>query len=238
MKAIILAAGRGSRMETLTDNAPKCLLLINGVSLLERQINAMKNVGINDISVVTGYKSEALKPYGLKEIFNKEWEVTNMVTSLSLADDLLSSDDCIISYSDIFYDSSALSLLIDAKSNISITYDPNWRQLWETRFNNPLIDAETFKLDADGKLIEIGGIASDYSEIDGQYMRLLKFSPSGWLTVKNIMSNNKNGFKSNISMTQLLQLIINSGLENIEVIKYEGSWGEIDSVKDYHIYNS
>ena len=70
MKAIILAAGRGSRMGQLTNDKPKCLLMINGKTLIELQITAITNAGIKDIAIVTGYKAEMLKSYGnLKQEF-------------------------------------------------------------------------------------------------------------------------------------------------------------------------
>ena len=57
------------------------------------------------------------------------------------------NNDLIISYSDIFYSKLAIKKLYQTKSDISIIYDPNWHNLWDMRFNNPLDDAETFKLD-------------------------------------------------------------------------------------------
>ena len=83
----------------------------------------------------------------------------------------------ITSYSDIVYSVDTITKLINF-SDIVITYDPNW--LWQMRFNNPLSDAENFRLDGD-RLIEIGLKASSIEEIEGQYMGLLKFTPAGWL---------------------------------------------------------
>ena len=64
MKAIILAAGRGSRMGSKTQNSPKCFIKIFNKKLIEHQIDNLKNNGIIDIAIVTGYKSEFLKKYG------------------------------------------------------------------------------------------------------------------------------------------------------------------------------
>ena len=61
MKAIILAAGRGSRMKSLTKNTPKCLLKIKGRPLIEWQINALKGSQIDQIAVTTGYLKEQLR---------------------------------------------------------------------------------------------------------------------------------------------------------------------------------
>ena len=63
MKGLILAAGRGRRMMSLTESVPKCLLEIDGKPLLQRQIEAMKEAGISEIAIVTGYKSNLLKKF-------------------------------------------------------------------------------------------------------------------------------------------------------------------------------
>ena len=56
MKGIILAAGRGSRMASLSDEIPKCLLKVGGKPLIDRQIEALRKGGVEDISIVTGYR--------------------------------------------------------------------------------------------------------------------------------------------------------------------------------------
>ena len=70
MKAIILAAGRGSRMGNLTNEAPKCLLEVYEKPLIEHQIEALTKAGIKEISLVTGYKNELLHPYGTHHFHN------------------------------------------------------------------------------------------------------------------------------------------------------------------------
>ena len=67
MKAIILAAGRGSRMKNLTDDKPKYLVKLHQKPLLERQLESLRKSGINEIAIVTGYKHEMLSSYNLAE---------------------------------------------------------------------------------------------------------------------------------------------------------------------------
>lgn len=83
MKAIILAAGRGSRMGGLTDTQPKGLVSLRGKPLLEWQLASLRAAGIHEIALVTGYRHEALSPYGLPMFHNPDWRRTNMVTSLA-----------------------------------------------------------------------------------------------------------------------------------------------------------
>ena len=238
MKAIILAAGRGSRMKVLTNGKPKCLLNINGSSLLELQIKAIQAAGIKDIGIVTGYRRESLTRSDLLEFHNKDWESTQMVYSLNHASDWLESDDCIVSYSDIFYETEAISKLVSSDADISITYDPNWQKLWSERFDDPLSDAETFEIDSNSFLKSIGKKPKTISEIEGQYMGLIKFTPSGWSRTNALLSDLSILEIKKIDMTSLLQLLINNAHSKILALPYTGTWGEVDFEFDLYIYNN
>ena len=65
-------------------------------------------------------------------------------------------NDCIVSYADIYYTFEVIKDLVNCPDDIAISYDPNWLELWSKRFENPLDDAETFKINKGGYLIEIG----------------------------------------------------------------------------------
>ena len=234
MKGIILAAGRGSRMGNLTDERPKCLIQLKGKTLLERQLAAFKNAGISDIAIVTGYKREQLLKYELKEFHNSKWEETNMVSSLVCAEEWVTKYSCIVSYSDIFYTSKAISLLINSKKDLSITYDPNWLELWSKRFSDPLVDAETFKINIDGVVIEIGKKPDKVDEIQGQYMGLILITPNSWGKIKIAIDSFSSNKRNTLDMTTLLQRVIEIGDLILHGLKFEGEWGEIDTINDLH----
>ena len=124
MKAIILAAGQGSRMGDLTTSKPKCLLKINGRSIIDYQLEALSSAGADEIGLITGYKSSQLAGIADKTFFNDEWDQTNMAYSLTFAHDWLSSNECLVSYSDIFYDEAIALSLAEKASPIAIAYDP------------------------------------------------------------------------------------------------------------------
>ena len=108
MKGIILAAGRGKRMGKLTQGSHKALVNIHGRKLLDIQINSFLKSGISDIGIITGYNSHLLKRNEITKYFhNKSWDKSNMAYSLLMADEWLSNEKCIVSYSDIFYSYSA-----------------------------------------------------------------------------------------------------------------------------------
>ena len=100
MKAIILAAGKGSRLLPMTLLKPKPLLKINGKTILENIIKRLKNAGVKDITVVTGYKNEMFNPYkkrlGFKKVISKDFANTNSANSLKLVIDNLDSDTLIM----------------------------------------------------------------------------------------------------------------------------------------------
>jgi choline kinase len=224
MKAIILAAGRGSRMGNLTDSHPKCLTTVKGKPLIEYQIDALKKAGIDDIAIVTGYKFTMLEKYGTHHFHNERWAETNMVYSLSCAKEWLNTDDCIVSYSDIYYGSQIVNDLMNCPNDISIAYDPNWLELWSKRFEDPLDDAETFRINEEGYVTEIGQKPKTVEEIQGQYMGLLKFKKTFWKKFDLT-------FSDKISMTEFLQEKVLPHFK-IKSISNKETWGEIDSAKD------
>lgn len=237
MKAIILAAGRGSRMGALTDERPKCLTELDGKALLVRQMEALRGGGVHDIAVVTGYKQELLKPLVPHTFENPRWSQTNMVRSLQCADAWLRQSRCVISYSDIFYEPLAVSALAADTGDICITYDLNWLEQWSRRFEDPLSDAERFQITPDGIVTTIGGRASSVSEIQGQYMGLLAFSPAGWVTIQDYLSQCPSAEVDRLDMTGMLSRLIAQGIK-IRGVPYSGVWGEIDSATDLALYQS
>jgi choline kinase len=237
MKAIILAAGRGSRMKDLTEERPKCLVELRGKTLLEWQLEALRAAGIAEIAIVTGYKRELLANRGLAEFHNARWAETNMVSSLACAQDWLQAEPCIVSYSDIFYSSMAVQSLMTCTASLGVTYDPNWLELWTQRFGDPLLDAETLRLTPEYTLAEIGNKPTSVDEVQGQYMGLLRFTPEGWAEVLRIRTGLSSEQCDKMHMTGTLQKVIDAGRIAIAAVPYTGEWGEVDSADDLSSYD-
>jgi choline kinase len=219
-------------MGDLTDERPKCLVEIKGQPLLDWQLAALRGAGVTEIGVVTGYRRELLASRGLVEFHNPRWRETQMVTSLECASDWLEAGPCIVSYSDIFYSAEAVSSLLTAAASIAITYDPNWLDLWRSRFDDPLSDAETFRLSPDGCLAEIGQRPSSLDEVEGQYMGLLHFTQSGWAEICRVRSSMPPLERDRLHMTGTLQRVLEGGRVRVQAIPYRGTWGEVDSASD------
>ncbi len=237
MRAIILAAGRGSRMRGLTDGRPKCLTPLAGKALLNWQLEALHEAGIADIAVVRGYKSEMLSGPEYVSFQNPRWAETNMVASLACAGEWLSSDTCIVSYADIVYHPDVVKALMEANGDLVITYDRLWYSLWKERFSDPLSDAETFQVGKDETLLEIGQRTKSQEEIRGQYMGLLKFTPAGWRHVCSFLKRISQAQRDKLDMTGLLRNLLHEGVP-IKTKAVDGRWCEVDCEQDVRVYES
>ncbi len=237
MKAIVLAAGRGGRMGLQTKDKPKCLVEIWGKSLLQWQMEALRGAGIDNIGIVRGYLAEKFKGAGVRYFENPRWSTTNMVVSLTCAKEWLQRDVCIISYADIIYPADTIVRLKNGIGDIVITYDTEWLKLWKLRFEEPLIDAETFRVDGHGRLLEIGGRTKNVDEIEGQYMGLLKISPNGWKIIEGYLSGFTEEQISKMDVTSILSRLINNGVE-IDTVPINGRWFEIDNENDLGLYKA
>ena len=162
-------------MRPLTNEKPKCLLSIQGKTLLQRQINSLKVAGIKDILVVGGYRASLIKKSGYNCIVNSRYESTNMVASLFTASSFFElGGDLIISYGDIIYQNNNLDKVLACKDEIGIMVDLNWRSYWDLRFSDPLSDAETLIMDSNGYVTELGKKPDSFKFIQGQYTGLVK----------------------------------------------------------------
>ena len=235
MRAIILAAGRGSRMLELTDDKPKCLVEIAGQPLLYWQLAALQAAGVKELAVVTGYKSELIKaaaanaPARFEMLSNPRWMETNMLSTLFCAADWINGEECVVSYSDIVYPAAHVKALLTSPHPVAITYDAWWEELWSLRQENPLTDAETFK-EENGKLLEIGGRPQNLDDVKGQYMGLIKIAPSGW-EIFEARRRELGDQLNRTDMTSFLRLLL---AENVPVgaVRIEGRWCEVDSEDD------
>lgn len=223
-------------MKHLTDERPKCLVEVRGKALLDRQLEALRMAGITEIAVVTGYKRELLAGRGLVEFHNVRWAETNMVSSLTCAENWMREEPCIVSYSDIFYGPAAVRSLMTCEASLAVTYDPDWQALWTQRFGDPLLDAETFRLTPEKTLAEIGKRPNSEDDVQGQYMGLLRFTPEGWAEVTRVRAGLTSDQRDAMHMTGTLQEVILAGRVAIAAVPYTGEWGEVDSADDLDAY--
>lgn len=236
IKAIILAAGEGTRLRPYTLDRPKCLVEVDGLSLLDRQLAVLASENVHPVIMIGGYRSEMLKQPGIELRLNPRYHETNMVWTLFSAEqDLV--DDVLICYGDIVYSREILKAILASEADISTTIDLEWESYWRARNENPLDDAETLKLYPDGRIYEIGKKPQSLADIEGQYMGLIKLSAKGVQNFKQVFHDAKAAGDlvgkpvEKAYMTDLLQLMIISGYA-VHSVPVRGDWVEVDTVSD------
>ena len=242
MKAIILAAGVGSRLAPITDDRPKCLVKLGGSSLLDHQISTLKSQGITDITVIGGYLAESITVQEIRLVVNPDFASSNMVYTLFCADDLFAGDsDLLISYGDIVYEPRVLKALLASLAPISVVVDQQWRRYWEIRMEDPLFDAETMKIDSNGMIKELGEKPNNYEEIEGQYIGLIKVRRDHALRLRQLYENMgpdrsfDGRSRKQMYMTRFLQYAIDNDWP-VKAVSVSNGWLELDTYAEFELY--
>ena len=238
MKAIHLAAGKGTRLRPLTNDRPKPLVELGGTSLLERNVDTLRSAGVDDHVVVTGYEGDQIRDLGFETVHNDVYDETEMVYSLFCAADAFPTDeDLIISYGDIIYEQGVVDALLACDAPMCVVVDDDWRSLWETRFDDPLSDAEAIDIGSDRQIRSIGDDAEAYGQIDTQYTGLLKVRSDhvdAFVEAYRELETQTDGYVS-VDMTAFLQGLIDDGW-TLEAAPIEGGWLEVDTTSDLERY--
>ena len=232
MILVILAAGRGKRLGIKTKKLPKCLVDINGKSLINYNagfINKFKKV-----LIITGYKDNLIKKNfknnkSISFIRNKKYLTTNMVYSLFCAHKYLNKfkEDIVISYSDIIFDKSIFTLLKNS-GNFLLIYS-EWLKVWKLRMNTNLI-----KDDAENLVVKKNDLISIGEKIKNkmpkyQYTGIIKLRFNSFTNLYNYFKKLKN---NKIDFTSFLNLSISNKIINMKIKKTKKFWVEVDSLND------
>ena len=241
MKAIILAAGKGSRLGKLTTELPKGMIKLDGESLLSRQINLFKSINIEEIIIVRGYKRNKIVFDDVTYIDNHNFENTNMIESLFCARSLF-SNEIIMSYSDILFSQNDLINLKNNNNNICVSVDPNWKTYWIKRYGNLNTDIENLEISKNA-ITRIGTEISNSDNIEYRYIGLNKFNSKGLRSLCEIYDYKKNKQTKwqasendfyNGYMTDIFQEMINHKIK-LSAHYFTNPWLEIDSEKDLKV---
>lgn len=242
MKAIILAAGQGTRLKKYTDGIPKGMLEFRGKTIIEHQIEMYRSCGIDDIIIVRGYAAEKIQYEGIKYYNNDNYRETNMVESLLVAKKEF-NDDVIVSYSDILFEEKLLKGMVNSKEDFAVSVDDNWKEYWMLRYGRIDFDLESLVIDENDYINELGLENPKLDKIDARYIGLLKFSSEGLRYIVDLMDKAYKEFKGKpwqqsgktvekAYMTDLLNAIIESG-KKVKAVHFENGWMEFDTNEDY-----
>tara|TARA_Y100001958_G_C21142845_1_gene481077 strand:+ start:56 stop:835 length:780 start_codon:yes stop_codon:yes gene_type:complete len=239
MKAIILAAGMGTRMKHHTSNMPKGMVKILDRTLIARQISILRDQKIDKISIVTGYKSEKINYPNINFYHNENYENTNMVESLMCAKNEF-DDDIIISYADLIFSKSLVSRLIKSEIEIGVCVDPEWQNYWKYRYGNIDTDIESLSVN-NNKITELGKPINSSLGLKYRYIGVNKFSINSLNTLLDFYENKKIKLQNwsnsgndffNGYMTDLLNELIGFG-SVLTPVMCPKEWLEIDTDLDY-----
>ncbi len=251
MKGIIIAAGPSKRLRPLTDDLPKCMLKINGKPILQNTIGLFRNNGINDISVIRGYKKEKIDFMGITYFENSDFLNNNILHSLmcarpKLEEAIETKEEVTITYSDIWYNEPVVKALLKSKKAIASIVDTDWHDYYNGRTDHPISEAENVIMDENKRMLKIGKhIFTDGAPKDkqGEFIGLWKFTPEGikiflnhfdrlnsTLKMTDPYQNAKEWQKSYI--TDIFQEMIDKG-EKIYCVLIKNDWAEFDTIQDY-----
>jgi choline kinase len=240
LKAIIIAAGMGKRLEHMTTDIPKCLVAVNGKSMLQHQIDAYRANGIHDIHVIKGYMQEKIDLPGLTYYLNEEYETNSVLLSLMHAE--MAMDEAFIAtYSDIIFGRDIVARLMESDADISVIVDTGWKGHYEGRTDHPIEEAEKTIYDEQGHVVEIGKIIDHPDQSQGEYIGMFKCSKAGAASLRAYYHQVALEFSDKpfvraetfrkAFVTDLLQYMIGHGV-NIQCVCIDGGWHEIDTLQD------
>ncbi len=245
MKGLIIAAGRGSRLENLTKHTPKSLTNIGNSCFLENTIQHFRSLGVTEVGVVVGYKKEQFKKIKNVTFFeNNNWENNNILLSLFHARSFM-DDDLIIAYGDIWFEVKSVQSIYESTGNFVIAVDQDWKKYYQGRTDHPISEAENVNYDHNLHAIEIGKHISspeDNSQNMGEFMGLLKISKNVIRDIVNEFEDVEKNIKNtdafqnakkfqNAYLTDFIQYLIDKDYDINCCINKQG-WYEVDTLQD------
>jgi choline kinase len=229
MKAIILAAGKGTRLYPTTLNKPKGLLEIGNETILDRLVRQFHDSGINDILIVVGYQKEVIINHfgdSVRYAYYKDFSSTNNLHTLwSIRDEL--NEDVIISFADLVLENSILIDLIKFKSDFTMVID-----------TSKVLESTMRVSIADNLIKNI--TTTSISEANGNFIGIAKINKNGCKLLINQMSSMINGSFHDYYTIAIDNLARAGTRVNYLDVKFF-KWREIDTLDEYeevkNIYN-
>ncbi|GLB24139.1 nucleotidyltransferase [Lacrimispora xylanolytica] len=226
MQAIIMAAGKGSRLGDLTDNKPKSFMEIKGIKMIEYNIAMLHAFGIRDIIIVTGYQSERFdelteKIDGIQCVFNPFFEMVNVLGSFFIAKDFL-RDDFVYLHADTLCDPKIFNTMLHEEGDIilPVDYSP--------------CDEEAMKVKVlDGKVVEINKTMK-CENCEGEFIGIAKLNKNviDELNKATVQLMKEKAFTSYFEAA--VQRVIDRQSFLVKSISTEGYfWSEVDFEEDY-----
>jgi phosphoenolpyruvate phosphomutase len=235
VSSIVLAASRGRGMDELTSKRPKVMLPVAGVPMLRRQIDKFKGQGINDITVVAGYRHDAIDVKGAEILVNEDWETTGELASLDCAMANFSSDTVII-YGDLLFrsymlhnllgwdaellvavDSSSLSNIAGNANDLAWCSAPDNRAMYQQKVTLQSVTADS---------------ESQTRQPDGRWIGMMRVAGQGGEYLRSAMASLKQRVDfAELGIPDLLNQLVEDG--HAPQVQYvNGHWMDINNLGD------
>ncbi|CAK7004575.1 MAG: Histidinol-phosphate aminotransferase [Parabacteroides sp.] len=238
MQVVILAAGMGKRLGTLTVNNTKCMVRVNGVTLIERLLSQLNHFDLTRIVIVIGYKGVELKAHlsqiksttiPIEYVYNDIYDKTNNIYSLSLAEEYLKEDDTILIESDLIFSDNLLSLIInDSHPNLALVAK------YETWMDGTMV-----KIDDNNNILNfISKKEFNYKETDLYYKTVNIYKLSREFLLKHylpFLDAYTKSLGNNEYYEQVLRVITFLDKCDLKALPIKDKWYEIDDIQDLDI---
>jgi len=245
-KAIIVAAGRGRRLGTETDEIPKCMVKVGGRPILHRQLEALRAAGASDLVIVRGYLGDRIaapEPSRPRFVENPGWAQNNILASLMYAEDELSGG-FLFSYSDIVFAQEHARRVAASPGAVALVVDRRWRDAYEGRELHPVSEAELARVEdgpAGPRVTRVGKKLVAADEAAGEFIGLARFSPEGAAALADVWREALGGGLDrpfgaaatlrNAYLSDALNALADRGVPLVPVF-IDGRWREIDTEED------
>jgi choline kinase len=245
LKAIIIGAGRGSRLKAMTDNQPKCYATVGGRRILDWTLDAFDAAGLRDKVFIGGYQIDMIRTDYPQLTFahNVGWQDNNILASLFCAEQHM-CDGFVCAYSDILFRDSVVTDAMNHPGDIVLCVDTRWRDRYADRTEHPEQDAEKVITDGDRVLQIHRDIPSDYAT--GEYIGVARFSARGAELLCEHYHRALQEYAGKpwrearvfekAYLILLIQEMIEQGVE-VNFVATHGDYMEIDTEEDYALAN-
>jgi phosphoenolpyruvate phosphomutase len=233
--AVVLAASRGRGLEAVTEDRPKVMLPVAGKPLLRWLVDAFKQQGVNEITVVGGYRADAIEPTGIRLVVNEQHARTGELASLACARDALAGDT-VISYGDLLFRHYILRDLVQSDAPFTVVVDssqtqPSNRSVRDFAYCSAADDRALFGQKTYLERIRSGSHAD--AAAHGRWIGLLGVRGAGCARLTAMLDEMRQqpDFDA-LDMPALINALIDAG-ERIEVQYVHGHWCGVNDLEDF-----
>lgn len=241
MRAIIIAAGRGSRLMPTTADTPKCFAEVGGQKLLDWAIDAFRQNGIDDLVFIGGYRIDCVKAQYPHFTFreNADWPNNNILASLMYAEDLMDVP-FVCCYSDVLFTPGIVRDVMRSEADIVLGVDSQWLVRYEHRTEHPSDDAEKVTV-SNGCVTRVHRQIPE-AQAHGEFIGLARFSVDGAAAFRRHYHRRRAEFAGQpfreskvfekAYLIHLLQDMVESG-QPIAHVDTPGGYIEVDTQQDF-----